>query len=74
MTLGVLAISVSDSNNLKPVDFQADKAKSWHLDLDGAEREILLKACKLYRARIPSYLQSRQTEVQMVDNIIEKLR
>ena len=47
---------------------------SLKLDLSEFQREILLKACKIYRAKIPSYLSSKQTEVQVVDELIEKLK
>ncbi len=69
----MIKINVSDSNNSKIVDIQAGDASALRLDLDTAEREILLKACRMYRARIPSYLKSKQAEIQMVDNIIQKL-
>ena len=43
------------------------------LGLSSFEKEILLKACKNYRARIPSYLLSKQSELKAIDRIIKKL-
>lgn len=48
-------------------------SSSLKLELSELQRKILLKACKIYRAKIPSYLSSKQTEVQVVDELIEKL-
>ena len=73
LKLGVITIKVSDSNISNLKDIQAGGASAIHLDLKKAEREILLKACRLYRARIPNYLKSKQAEFQMMDNIIRKL-
>lgn len=51
-----------------------DKAKlTLHLGLDSFEKEVLLKACNNYRAKIPSYLQSKQSELDAIDRIIQKL-
>lgn len=44
-----------------------------HLDLSSSEKEILLKACKKYRAKIPSYLLSKQSELETIDRVIQKL-
>jgi hypothetical protein len=44
-----------------------------HLDLSSFEKEILLKACKKYRAKIPSYLLSKQSELETIDRVIQKL-
>lgn len=44
-----------------------------HLDLSSFEKEILLKACKKYRAKIPSYLLSKQSELEAIDRVIQKL-
>jgi hypothetical protein len=59
----------------KPADKCAlDMANSaLHLDLNTFEIEVLLKACKDYRARIPSYLLSKQSELDAIDGIIQKL-
>jgi len=46
---------------------------SLHLYLSSFEKEILLKACKKYRAKIPSYLQSKQSELEAIDRVIQKL-
>ena len=46
---------------------------SLHLDLSSSEKEILLKACKKYRAKIPSYLLSKQSELEAIDRVIQKL-
>jgi hypothetical protein len=51
-----------------------DTAKlSLHLDLSSFEKDILLKACKIYRAKIPSYLRSKQSELAAIDRVIQKL-
>jgi hypothetical protein len=71
--LGVTKINVSDSDNSKIVDIDAIGLSAQRIDLDMAEREILLKACKMYRAKIPIYLRSKQAEIQMLDHIIQKL-
>ena len=44
-----------------------------HLGLNSFEKEVLLKACKSYRAKIPSYLQSKQPELDAIDRIIQQL-
>jgi hypothetical protein len=46
---------------------------SLHLYLSFFEKEILLKACKKYRAKIPSYLLSKQSELEAIDKVIQKL-
>lgn len=66
-------INVSDSKNSKVAGYQAGDEFKRSIDLSLADREILLKACRMYRARIPIYLQSKQGEIQRVDNIIQKL-
>lgn len=43
------------------------------LEMGAAEVRILLKACRRYRSRIPSYLQSNQTEVAVIDTLINIL-
>lgn len=43
------------------------------LKLSEAERSVLLQACKDYRASLPSYLQSKQTEMRILDELIRKL-
>lgn len=71
--LGVIKINVSDSNNSKIVDIDVRDLSAQRIDLDMPERVILLKACRMYRAKIPSYLRSKQAEIQMLDHIIQKL-
>lgn len=44
------------------------------VDLQAAEVDILLKACRKYRASIPSYLQSVQAELAMVTELLRKLQ
>ena len=46
---------------------------SLHLDLTLYEKDILLKACKIYRSKIPSYLQSKKSELEAIDKVIKKL-
>jgi len=48
-------------------------SSSLKLELSEMQQKILLKACKIYRAKIPSYLSSKQAELQAVDELIEKL-
>ena len=43
------------------------------LEMGEAEAQILLKACRRYRSAIPSYLQSHQTEVAVIDTLINIL-
>lgn len=73
MQSGVIKINISDSKNSKITGTHAGNASERRLDLNPTAREILLKACRMYRARIPIYLQSKQAEIQIVDNIIQKL-
>ena len=44
-----------------------------HLKLEPDEARILLKACRRYRSTIPSYLQAKQAEVDIIDSIIKIL-
>ena len=37
------------------------------------ERELLLRACRYYRSSVPSYLASRQEEIQLLDRILRQL-
>ncbi len=69
----MIKINFSNSDNSKIVDIEAGSLSVKRLDLDMPEKKILLKACRMYRARIPSYLKSKQAEIQIVDNIIQKL-
>jgi len=71
--LGEIQITVSDSNNSDFFNSRSGDASVRRLDLNTAEKEILLKACRMYRASIPSYLKSKQAEIKMMDNIIEIL-
>jgi hypothetical protein len=41
--------------------------------LSDQEIEILLKACGKYRQYIPTYIESRQAELALLDSITEKL-
>ena len=68
---GVVHIKVYDFE--KPGKMTNSGSSSLKLELSELQRKILLKACKIYRAKIPSYLSSKQTEVQVVDELIEKL-
>ena len=43
------------------------------LDLGPDEVEVLLKACKRYRASLPPYLQAKQAEIELVNNLVRKL-
>ena len=43
------------------------------VDLHASEIELLLKACRKYRARLPAYLQSAKEETGLADSIIAKL-
>lgn len=43
------------------------------MNLTEAERKILLTACKRYRNSLPTYLQVYQSELLVVDAIIQKL-
>jgi hypothetical protein len=47
-------------DKLRPIDFSA------------AERRAILRCCKDYRNRLPTYLLSVQKEVKVLDSIIEK--
>jgi hypothetical protein len=69
----VIEINLSDFYNSKIVDFDDTDLSVRSLDLNLAEREILLKACRMYRARIPGYLKSKQAEIQIINDIIQKL-
>ena len=64
-------------------DFETEKATlrnasdtasfSLNLYLSSFEKEVLLKACKRYRAKIPSYLLSKQSELEAIDRVIQEL-
>lgn len=41
--------------------------------LTQGERDLLLKICDKYRHKIPTYLKSRQWEIGMLEEIIDKL-
>jgi hypothetical protein len=56
-----------ERNDLKSATLNA------HLSISADEKEILLKACVEYRAKIPSYLMSKQSELVMIDKLIQKL-
>jgi hypothetical protein len=34
---------------------------------------VLLRACAKYRATLPIYLQSSQEELQLIDNLVQRL-
>jgi hypothetical protein len=57
------------------VDRAAEEAapKTKRIELDEAERRLLLKACKKYRYSVPAYLQSGQPELRLLDAVIRKL-
>jgi hypothetical protein len=44
------------------------------LDFSAAEREAILRCCLEYRNRMPTYLQSAQRELKVIDSVIEKCR
>jgi len=71
IVLGVVHIKVYDFK--KQGKMTDSGSSSLKLELNELQRKILLKACKIYRAKIPSYLRSKQTEVQVVDELVEKL-
>ncbi len=49
-------------------------ANGCRVDLQAAEVELLLKACQKYRATLPGYLLSAQEEMEIIDELLEKLR
>jgi len=63
--------SGNDASSLKKK--KASNPGSLQLNLTKAEREIILEACKKYRYKIPAYLRSKEPELRLVDEIIEKL-
>jgi hypothetical protein len=44
------------------------------VDFSAAEREAILRCCLDYRNRMPTYLQSAQRELKVIDSVIEKCR
>jgi len=52
---------------------KAKNSESVRVILTQGERELLLKACDKYRYTIPTYLKSRQPEIDMLEAIIGKL-
>jgi hypothetical protein len=57
----------------EPDDGEASGSRSVKVILTEAERQTLLKACERYRHSIPTYIQSKQPELHLVNAIIEKL-
>lgn len=43
------------------------------LDLSANEIEVIIKACTKYRHLMPTYLASKQEEIGLIDQILEKL-
>jgi hypothetical protein len=43
-------------------------------DFSNAEREAIMRCCEDYRNRLPTYLQSVQREVKVIDAVIEKCK
>ena len=43
------------------------------IDLVEAEIAILLEACRRFRSTLPSYLQSKQRELELIDGLMRKL-
>lgn len=41
--------------------------------LSDTEKKVLLKAIQRYKQKIPSYIQSNQEEIRILDSLIEKL-
>jgi hypothetical protein len=70
---------------MKVIDIRTREAQPSELDEEGldsqslkvllteTEKQVLLKACERYRHSIPSYLQSSQAELRIVERIIERL-
>jgi len=44
------------------------------VDLDPSELALLLRACRKYRASLPSYLRSAQPELALADELMKKLK
>jgi len=57
----------------KPGKKSDPKSPVLKLELNELQREVLLKTCKIYRAKMPSYLRSIQNELRIIDELIEKL-
>ena len=53
---------------------EAQPSGGCRVDLKSEEVELVLKACEKYRWTLPSYLQSVQHELELVDEVLEKLR
>ena len=49
-------------------------ADGCRVDLQAAEVELLLKACENYRSTLPVYLLSAKEEMEIADELLEKLR
>lgn len=43
------------------------------LELTETEIEVVLKACKKYRSTIPGYIKSKQAEIDILDDLVQKL-
>lgn len=56
----------------RPVSAQASRIGP--SDFSNAEREAILRCCEDYRNRLPTYLQSVQREVKVIDSVIEKCK
>jgi hypothetical protein len=63
------------SDSERPTDKRKDASnrQSIQVVLTEAEIEVLLKAVKRYRQKIPSYIKSSEVELHHIDEIIKKL-
>lgn len=71
--MGVIEIKSPGSDQSAAKDDRKN-ASVLLLELNADEARILLLACQRYRATIPSYIQAKKDEVNIMDRIIQKLK
>ena len=52
---------------------EASLEKVTRLKLTDREKKILLRAVQRYKQKVPSYIQSNQEEIEILDSFIKKL-
>jgi hypothetical protein len=56
-----------------PVELDAGESESRLVELDSAEAELIARVVRRHRSSMPSYLQSMQGEVEVVERILKKV-
>jgi hypothetical protein len=59
---------VRDEESEKP------SSSARRIDLEPSELALLLRACRKYKASLPSYLRSAQPELALAEELMKKLK